>query len=168
MATGTITVTISGQTAKAASNFTTLSRNELLVLGNWHYATTIRNDTVIQNGKTIWESSYPYSNLNATFDYLNFTDSGVVYSFQSAWGIGQSGKQYKDTVSYTISNNTIILTYPSGMNNLGNAFAYLSYYDTISIKALTSNYFSLTRNHHFKHYTFSSGETKQSADSLTK
>lgn len=165
---GPITVSILGQTATSFSNFTLLSPNELLVLGKWYYANSIRNDTVIQNGSMIWASSYSYTNLNNNTDYLMFTDSGVVYSFQFAWGIGQSGGKYQDTVNYTVKNNNIFLSYPAGTNNLGNAFNYSSYQDTIAIKSLTSNNFSILRSHHYKHFTFNFGETKQSIDNLIR
>ncbi len=165
---GTVTITISGQTATSTSNFKLLSRNEVLILGNWIYKNSIRSDTVVNGGVVTYANSFQYTNPNPSFNYLIFTDSGKAYSFQQAWGQGQSGALYKDTINYSVNNNQIFLLYPAGTNNYSGGFTYLAYQDTINIKSLTGNSFSLSRYYHYKHFTYNTGETKQSIDSLIK
>jgi hypothetical protein len=165
---GPISVTIAGQSATSSSNFRLLSTNEVFIIGNWTYKNSVRSDTV-RNGNVItYASSNQVSNFNPILDYLIFTDSGKVYSAQSGWGVGFSGVFYKDTINYTMTNNKIFLSYPAGINSYGTGFTYQAYQDTINIKTLTNNSFSYSRYYHSKHWTFNSGETKLSIDSLIK
>ena len=160
-----ITVTIADQTVTSASNVNIISSNQLLILGKWVYASWNGYDSVFVNRIV---THYHGSNPDSNYNYLIFTDS-VVYYFHQTWGYGQSGAFYRDTVNYTIWDNNILLSYPSGTNNYsGTPFTYPAYQDTMTITSLTANSFTLSRNYHFKHFFDNTREVKQSIDSLMR
>lgn len=161
---GTVSVSVSGQSTASPTAFRILTPNELFLLGNWVFISSIRSDTLMGGS----QSSFQLTNLSPTLNYLTFTDSGLLYSKLQGWGAGLNGSIFADTVNYTVSKNQIFLSFPAGINHYGGNFSnYTAYQDTINIRSLTANSFYFSRNYHFKHIV-NLMEIKNSVDSLIK
>ncbi len=149
-----------------SNSSTPQSPYQSLILGKWLYAHANNYDSVfITHYATHTQLLHPHS----TYNYLIFTDSNIAYSMQYAWGSGMTTVIYNDTVSYKIAGNNIFLLWPAGTNMYAApTFTYPAYQDTITIKSLTQNTFTLTRNYHYKHFITNTGEVKVSIDSLMR
>jgi len=172
----TITVTVAGKTITANNRFRLVLANQILLEGNWKYVESIRCDTeYLNNGSVLPWPFMPNTGIFTNMDTLNnklkFLSNETLYSFQTAWGTGQSGRIYQDTVSYSLRGNLILLSYPMGINTYAiPSFAYPSYQDTIFINSITANYMTILRTYHYKHYGHADilYDKKQSIDSLIK
>ncbi len=176
-----ITVTISNLTVSSTTNLRIVSSNELLILGKWKYAKSLKVDSAfLYNGPQLVELPWPFItppnnisyNLDTTTNYLFFSENGTANYFQFAWGLGQSGIMYKDTIPYTVNNSQVYLTYPAGTNQIATnpQFSYPTYTDTIKIQSISINKMVIYRNYHDKHYGHANtfDHRKYSIDSLVR
>jgi hypothetical protein len=173
-------VTISNITVTATTNLKIVSAIELLLPGKWKYAKSTRVDSSFfyYLGNPIylpWPFMTPLNNtfydLDSNRNYMIFSENSIAYSFQEAWGLGQSGLQYKDTIPYSINNNEVYLSFVAGTNQISNpTFNYAAYNDTIKIHTISSNKMVITRSYHSKHYGHANtlNHRKESIDSLVR
>lgn len=178
--TSIISVKTSGQTAKSATSFKLASSLELLIIGKWFYKYSILSDTeYVNNNNQIQTLPWPFmagtnpqTNYDSSFSFLTFNDNGISNNSRYAWGLGQSGAIYRDTVPYTQVNNNIYLNFPVGVNSYSPSpgFSYPAYQDTLIVNSITQNSLVIFRRYHQKHYGNSNNilNKKLSLDSLIK
>lgn len=176
-----ISVSISNLTINAQENLRIVSPNELLIIGKWKYAKSVKVDSsyIIAEMLLIelpWPFMTPPNNtfydLDSNYNYLSFSENGFANYFQGAWGIGQSGIIYKDTIPYSVNNDQIYLNYSAGNNQIAinPQFSYPAYNDTIKILSISRNKMIIYRNYHYKHYGHANtiDHRKYSIDSLVR
>lgn len=177
--TSIISVKTSGQTTTSTTSFKLASSLELLIVGKWFYKYSILSDTeYVNNNNQILTLPWPFmagtnpqTNYDSSFNFLAFNDNGISNNSRYAWGLGQSGIIYRDTVSYTQENNNIYLNFPTGVNSYSSpGFSYPAYQDTLIVNSITQNSLVIFRRYHQKHYGNSNNilNKKLSFDSLIK
>lgn len=174
-----ITIKTSGQTATSVTSFKLASPLELLMVGKWFYKYSILSDTeYVNNNNQIQTLPWPFTagtnpqtNYDSSFNFLTFNDNGISNNSRYAWGQGQAGIIYRDTVSYTQINNIIYLSFPAGVNSYSSpVFSYPAYQDTLVVNSITRNSLVIFRRYHQKHYANSNNilNKKLSLDSLIR
>ncbi|MGH2649321.1 MAG: hypothetical protein ACRDE8_17205 [Ginsengibacter sp.] len=137
-------------------------------MGKWIYSTSLTVDSF--DTYTGYSNRYLILTNPAQFFYIDFIDSSKVLYHGSAFGIGESGAFYNDSISYNVSENNVYLSFPSGDSYWGDVTFtnYPAYTDTIGIISISADSLIITKNYHFQHFALYNGEYKRSIDTLIK
>lgn len=144
-------------------------QNQSLLTGTWNYVSSDRSTTAYNSdGSVSAVSAFVYTPSGSARNHIIFSNNGTAFMVEDGFGFGLSGSLFADTVSYHVTDNTILLDFPAGTNYYYYPnYTYAAYQDTLSINFLSADSLSFTRKYHYKHLAAPT-ELKESSAQLRK